>query len=519
MDPETFTQLLLLESNLSKASLIVENDSTLDQTSLLLSHLDTVSNLNISYSSSSSIDNNISQLSIDDIQELFKRDGNFNLCLRCSTCNDLIFLNDEFAFINEPKPNLNKCCQNSYNIHINLQLDSIELSYWWFFINNFSSCILSLPNYTRFMIIKGIPMSLRERIWGIITKTTNPQGELIDNNYYKKLYESLNKDISPDIRIINNDVNRTFPELSIFNEYSQRLKFARILNAFSIYDSDMGYCQGLQFLVAPLLFHYNDEFKTFITLINLFKINELRYIYDNQMSGLNLWFYQFNEIFELENLELFNHFQNLNIDINIFLSQWFLSIFAITIPFTFLIRIFDILLMEGFKSTIFRIGLIILNSNNKILLNIDDDELIYKHLLSNMCWGVFANDDDYFMNLFKVQKIQNFTPQSLKLLEIKFNRETQNLNESNKPIFKKILKNLSNHTELFYTSLISSTSSINTNFQSSELSLKSTNSSSISLSSTSNDFDLELIEGLYNLCMDNKIKDPLLVKVKERLGI
>ncbi|ODQ62449.1 hypothetical protein WICANDRAFT_76617 [Wickerhamomyces anomalus NRRL Y-366-8] len=500
MDSTTFQQLLELESNLSKAQQFL---NTSNQTALLLSHLENLNNHSTAHTGFDGVE-------IKDIESLLQQTGSFDLAISCSSCNQLIYENDECAKNQIHKDNLQPCCMKMLK---NLkQDDELEITFWWFFINNFSNCILTLPNYTRFMLTNGIPTSLRDRIWGLLTFSNNSKGE--NDEYLLNLYESLNKDISPDIRIITKDVNRTYPQLSMFTEFETKSKFEKILNAYSIFDSDMGYCQGLQFIVAPMLFHFDkDDFKTFNSLVKFFEINKLRNIYDNQMSGLNLWFYQFEEIFKHELPELSTYLiDTLNVDLKVFLSQWFLSFYSITIPFNFLIRVFDIMFLEGVKETLLRVGIVILSKNSKLLQSIDESELVYQHLLSENCWGVFQNNVDSFINEIMNLNIEQYTEENLQQLSTNYSQSTTKEEQDISPnsFISKMFTNLKYNAESILSSPIDSISS-------SKSSLFSINSESESSNTSIFESDFDLVESLYKMCLEKGLDGPILDKVKDRL--
>jgi hypothetical protein len=69
------------------------------------------------------------------------------------------------------------------------------------------------------------------------------------------VYGQLIAEHSPYERIIQRDLARTFPGIDMFKQeggYGQQ-SLERVLKAYSLYDSLVGYCQGLAFLVGPLL--------------------------------------------------------------------------------------------------------------------------------------------------------------------------------------------------------------------------------------------------------------------------
>lgn len=58
------------------------------------------------------------------------------------------------------------------------------------------------------------------------------------------------------------DINRTFPAHEFFKEggggKGQEALF-RISKAYAVYDTEVGYCQGLSFLAATLLLHVSHS--------------------------------------------------------------------------------------------------------------------------------------------------------------------------------------------------------------------------------------------------------------------
>ncbi|KAG1066083.1 hypothetical protein G6F42_026723 [Rhizopus arrhizus] len=73
--------------------------------------------------------------------------------------------------------------------------------------------------------------------------------------HLETVYEQLCKEKSPHERIIQRDLARTFPRIDMFKQENGQgqSRMKRILESYSLYDPDVGYCQGLAFLVGPLL--------------------------------------------------------------------------------------------------------------------------------------------------------------------------------------------------------------------------------------------------------------------------
>lgn len=81
-------------------------------------------------------------------------------------------------------------------------------------------------------------------------------------------FDKLSGEPSPYETLIGKDQGRSFPGVEMFKEADgegQR-KLGRVLKCFSLYDQAIGYCQGMGFLVGPLLMHM-DEKEAFCVLV------------------------------------------------------------------------------------------------------------------------------------------------------------------------------------------------------------------------------------------------------------
>lgn len=94
---------------------------------------------------------------------------------------------------------------------------------------------------------KGIPESLRGLMWQKITKSRSER--------YSIMYKSLLTRTSKDEKLINRDLARTYPTHPYFRDIQGegQTSLFNVLKAYSIHDPDIGYCQGIAFIVGPLL--------------------------------------------------------------------------------------------------------------------------------------------------------------------------------------------------------------------------------------------------------------------------
>ncbi|XP_065316521.1 rab GTPase-activating protein 1-like isoform X1 [Gordionus sp. m RMFG-2023] len=148
----------------------------------------------------------------------------------------------------------------------------------------------------------------------------------------------------------------------------------RLIKAYSVYDTEIGYCQGLSFLAASLLLHMPEE-QAFCLLVKIMYEYDLRNLFKQGFQVLQLKFYQLERILQ-ENLPaLYSHFNEIGIEVHMFASQWFLTIFTAKFPLNIVFNILDVFLCQG-MNTIFCVSLALLKMSEKELLNLDFEEVL-----------------------------------------------------------------------------------------------------------------------------------------------
>ncbi|WAR07467.1 US6NL-like protein [Mya arenaria] len=107
-------------------------------------------------------------------------------------------------------------------------------------------------------VYKGIPDSLRGDVWSKLLAVTFIKVE--QDGVYNRM-RSRARSISPHIRQIDLDVNRTYRNHIMFRErygVKQQALF-HVLAAYSMYNTEVGYCQGMSEIAALLLMYLNEE--------------------------------------------------------------------------------------------------------------------------------------------------------------------------------------------------------------------------------------------------------------------
>lgn len=151
---------------------------------------------------------------------------------------------------------------------------------------------------------------------------------------------------------------------------------------------------------------------------------DLRSCYLPDLSGLHLRIYQFQQLLHKHLPELAQHLENLKIE-PLYVSQWFLSFFAVTCPLPMLLRIYDVILSEGATETLMRVALSLMQRNQKKLIAYTEFEDAMQFLLSRSLWDTYAQRADDLVADF-VSLTGLVSQESLHSLEASF-RNSQNL--------------------------------------------------------------------------------------------
>ena len=157
---------------------------------------------------------------------------------------------------------------------------------------------------------KGIPDCYRGIMW---QKFTDVMRFKNDPNY-KLEYKKYKNDETTDVNVesvILRDIDRTFPKHAYFKDkygLGQRALFT-CLKAYSKFNKEIGYVQGMGFLCAVFL-TYMDEESAFWVLHSIMdspKYN-LKGLYQNNFPDLKLTFYKFMSLLKKHLNKIYEHF-------------------------------------------------------------------------------------------------------------------------------------------------------------------------------------------------------------------
>ena len=234
---------------------------------------------------------------------------------------------------------------NKFNILDNYTDSIIEEKIILFYSNNKSKFIER--------VFKGPPESFRWKSWCIINEIPLKRDINLYNNYMTINLEKENKD-----RIIR-DIERTFSDTNVNKVELRKMETSlyNILKAYWNLDRDVGYCQGMNLIVGFLLLVSNgNELDSFFLLISNFsstykerkKFNySFRGLFSEEFPLLYFLNFIFDILLEEYIPEVKKHLDEMGITYDLWIGQWFQTLFTIILPVNWCKRLWDCIYSEN----------------------------------------------------------------------------------------------------------------------------------------------------------------------------
>uniref|UniRef100_A0A8C6P8T4 TBC1 domain family member 4 n=1 Tax=Nothobranchius furzeri TaxID=105023 RepID=A0A8C6P8T4_NOTFU len=233
--------------------------------------------------------------------------------------------------------------------------------------------------------LEGVPKSRRGEVWLFLSHQHRLQHRLPQRQQAPDTpYQDLLKQLTAQQHAILVDLGRTFPTHQYFSAQlgAGQLSLYNLLKAYSLLDTEVGYCQGVSFVAGILLLHMSEE-QAFDTLKFLMYDLGIRRQYRPDMVSLQIQMYQLSRLLHDYHRDLYTHFEEHEICPSLYAAPWFLTLFASQFPLGFVSRIFDFVLVQG-TEVIFKVALCLLSSHEGEIVECDGFESIVDYLKTTL---------------------------------------------------------------------------------------------------------------------------------------
>lgn len=180
------------------------------------------------------------------------------------------------------------------------------------------------PYYLRKILIDINSEKVRKYVW---VKLLQPKSATSSLSFILTSIKSTPQLIKTYQDVIDMDVLRSYanePKVP-----SDSLK--DILKAYAVYNPDVGYCQGMNFITGTLLYCIQDSDRTFHSLVGLIQKFHLETLYSPELPRLKLLFYQLDRLICSELPDMYRLFKTEMMSSGQFASSWFITLFSVVL--------------------------------------------------------------------------------------------------------------------------------------------------------------------------------------------
>lgn len=233
---------------------------------------------------------------------------------------------------------------------------------WEKLLNSSSGAIPDFPTLAR-AVEKGMPKHRRGEAWRLLVNTRNTMenqqpswcrhaahddyslsSQSVDYENFPLLdepYEELLGQLTSHQHAIIIDLGRTFPSQKYFQASlgPGQLSLYNLLKAYSLLDSEVGYCQGLSFIGGVLLMHLEEKEAYYMLRYLMLELG-LRRQYLPDMAALQVQLYQMARLLRDSHRDLYEHLEENEISPTLYAAPWFLTLFASQFSLGFVVRVF-----------------------------------------------------------------------------------------------------------------------------------------------------------------------------------
>ncbi|ORZ00269.1 rab-GTPase-TBC domain-domain-containing protein [Syncephalastrum racemosum] len=267
---------------------------------------------------------------------------------------------DEYGFIVEPKKMASRDSLRDASSKSMKAYREREIK-WLNIVSKMDAGAAKKDAKLKKLVRSGVPTSVRSRVWQYLAGSPE----------YKKpgMYQNLcSRSRTPIFEVIERDIARCYPDHTLFKEENSQGQrdLADILKAYSHYNPQLEYCQGMGRLAGCLLMHMPAEDAFWLLVVTIDRY--MNGYFTPSLSQMRIDAYIIGELLKEHQPKLAQHLENNDVQPIMYITPWFLTAFTMTLPWSSVLRVWDVFYFEGVK-VFYRITLAILEICKDHLLN------------------------------------------------------------------------------------------------------------------------------------------------------
>ncbi|KAL2131908.1 hypothetical protein VTI74DRAFT_4464 [Chaetomium olivicolor] len=238
-------------------------------------------------------------------------------------------------------------------------------------------------NEFKSLVLGGIPVAYRAKIW---SECCGAKALRIPGYYISLISQPENSDDPQVVAQIKADITRTLTDNIFFRKGPGVQKLYEVLLAYSRRNPDVGYCQGMNLVVANLLLITPSAEDAFWILASMIESILPPNYFDHSLLASRADQIVLRQYVADLLPKLSAHFDNLSIDLETMTFQWFLSLFTDCLSAEALFRVWDVILCTPHDGGVFlfQVALALLKLNESLLLKCESPAEVYTYINHQM---------------------------------------------------------------------------------------------------------------------------------------
>ncbi|KAF8072845.1 Tbc1d2 [Scenedesmus sp. PABB004] len=226
------------------------------------------------------------------------------------------------------------------------------------------------------MVRAGVPPTLRPWVWTAVSGA-GAKAAAAPLNHFADMASAGAAPGARWLADIDADLDHSFPAHALLQAPDGRAALRRVLAAFSAHDPAVGYVRGMNAIAALLLLAANRRGTARRPpparghRRTASERARARAAAGAQERGHGVEMLALRELLTKKLPRLAAHLDALDADVSMFATDWFLTLFATSLPAETVMRVWDSVFFEGAK-VIFRVALALLQAHEPALLACDD---------------------------------------------------------------------------------------------------------------------------------------------------